>query len=316
MRYLRKRVLVASLSVILLCAMGTTAQAGVVPWVWNFFFGPPNAPLFAGRRLPARYCPPPAPAYAFAPPPVSWAPAPAYTPMAYSTPTVGYAPTVSYAPMTGCGTCTDGCGSTITSAAPLVASPFEYSGYITNSNCCGTVGGVVGSQIIDGSVINGTITNDVVVDPATPEYERDREDRSRRDSDPPVVDPPVEPSRPAAGTGLGDDDVDFRTPINRSPGSAPAADPLDSDIDFDALGRETNKPVTDPAEAGSGAPEAPSSTGPSAQLRRTVISTVSLDGSVGTDSQLRRTFTSARANKARRSFRWISVPGDGRKARL
>lgn len=301
MRFLRNRVLTSIVAVMLLCAMGTSAQAGVVPWLWNFMFGPANAPLFPRAYAARRFGRPYAANYAYVPPAASWTPAVSYG-------SAGYAPAYAYSTY-GCGTCTDYTASyapAVVSYSPVVSygtmassdccgvTTFEYSGYVTNS--CGTV---YNGVITDGTIVGGTVTDGTVVDKTKSEYEGDP---------PAVTDPPaIDDDRPAPGTGMGDDNgLNFEAPVNRG-----TIDPID-DIDAGTL-FNGNKPVLD-----ENAEEPPSTTapGPDAKRIRTLPTTVSLKGELGRYTKLRRTVNRTRVSDAQRHLRWISVPSDGSRARL
>jgi hypothetical protein len=168
---------------------------------------------------------------------------------------------------------------------------------------------MIGGQIIDGNVINGTVIDDVVIDSPRSNYEPSREGSGAEESsnsgsnpEPPIQEPPTrfeEPSRPSAGSGMDIEDDAFEFPDTGGSRREPVGE-----VDTDELFNESNKPVSD-------APE-----GPSAQTPRLTPITVSFRVGAESGTKLRRTFTSDRARQARRSLRWISVPGDGRKARL
>lgn len=117
MQNLRKRVIISSIVAALVCGTSTTADAGVVPWVWNVFFGPADAPWFAPINRPyyAGY----APGYA--------RPGCGLRRRAFAPYTAGYP--VSYPYVGGCNT---GCASAV-SYAPTV--DYSYSTYVVGSGC-------------------------------------------------------------------------------------------------------------------------------------------------------------------------------------
>lgn len=293
MRLGKKRVLVTMVTLTLVCTTGTTAHAGVVPWLWNVFFGPANAPLFprAAARRGAWY----PPAYRGA-----YRAAPAY----YG----GY--TTSYAPggfLCGTPVCSNVCGY----SDPVIGSSYLANSYVTPfeysvSNGCGTISYPIQGTVMDNG---GYIGSGSVIESGLPVYDPPQEKKDEEEGTTP---------RPPGGEGMSptkDDDPDpdgykFETPIDRS-GRGLGDDPGEM--------FETNKPVV-PAETEEGA-DAPASKAPeepqAKRVDRQVLATASLTDALGRDTQLGRSrvFTSAlRSKKTRRSLRWISVPNDGKTA--
>lgn len=105
MKLVRNKVALTILTVSMVCASSSTAQAGIVPWAWNVFFGPAHAPWFGPNNGGYRCYRPCRPYYA-----------PRYT----------YAPvTYGCAPANGCAT--GGC--TVASYSPgIVVSPVSSTG--------------------------------------------------------------------------------------------------------------------------------------------------------------------------------------------